>query len=58
MENYIIRIYQRNDKDAEQVAGQVEVVGQEKVQVFHNFEELKVILSTHKTGASYKFRAD
>lgn len=46
VDNYIIRIYRRDEEDLRKMAGIVEQVGTEKKQAFHNLDELWAILTT------------
>lgn len=48
LDNYIVRIYRRDGKDPQRVAGIVEEVGVKGNQVFHNLEELWTILTAVK----------
>lgn len=48
LDNYIVRIYRRDGKDPQRVAGIVEEVGVKGNQVFHNLEELCNILTAVK----------
>ena len=50
MENYIVRIYRRDDEQ-NAVAGIVEVVGTQEEKPFKTHEELLAILNVAKAGA-------
>ena len=45
MESYIVRIYRRDDNNANSIVGMVEMVGKKKNRAFKNFDELKKVLS-------------
>jgi len=51
MENYIVRIYRRNDEQ-NTIAGIVEVVGTEEEKAFKTHEELLAILKMAKAGST------
>jgi hypothetical protein len=55
MENYIVRISRRDEKDPERVTGQVEVIGKEEKKAFKNIEELMEILSRQEKGSDVRF---
>ena len=44
MENYIVRIYRRDQNKPDEIAGLVELVEAEKRQAFKNMDELSQIL--------------
>ncbi len=44
-ESYIIRVYRREDKDARNLVGTVEVVETQEKKPFNNFDELRAILA-------------
>ena len=44
MENYIVRIYRRDQNRPDEIAGLVELVEAEKKQAFKNMDELSQIL--------------
>ncbi|MCW9098516.1 MAG: hypothetical protein OQJ93_14115 [Ignavibacteriaceae bacterium] len=44
MENYIVRIYRRDQHRSDEIAGLVELVEAEKKQAFKNMDELSHIL--------------
>ncbi len=50
MENYIVRIYRR-DEEQNVIAGIVEIVGKQEEKPFKTHEELLAILKAAKTGA-------
>ncbi|MBI5038910.1 MAG: hypothetical protein HZC13_03985 [Nitrospirae bacterium] len=56
LDNYIVRIYRRDGKDSQRVAGIVEEVGVKGNQVFHNLEELWTILTAVKSTPVRKGR--
>lgn len=45
MENYIVRVYRRDDQNPDKVIGTVERVEKEDRQPFHSLSELSKILS-------------
>ena len=45
MENYIVRIYRRDEKDGHKIAGMVEIVEADDKKSFASFEELRRILN-------------
>jgi hypothetical protein len=51
MENYIVRIYRRDD-ELNAIAGIVEIVGTQEEKPFKTHEDLLVILNTAKAGAT------
>jgi hypothetical protein len=51
MENYIVRIYRR-DQEQNAIAGIVEVVGTQEEKPFKTHEELLAILNRAKAGAT------
>ncbi len=51
MDNYIVRIFRRDDNDPDKISGLVEIVAEEKQRVFSGCDELREILSpTEKLG--------
>lgn len=44
MENYMVRIYRRDEEDPEKIAGILEAPGVEEKRVFKSFEELREIM--------------
>jgi hypothetical protein len=44
MENYIVRIYRRDEKDGRRIAGMVEIIEADDRKPFASFEELRQIL--------------
>ncbi len=53
--SYIVRIYRRRSEP--EVMGMVEFPEQDKSQPFHNFEELRGILVSNKTGRTGRTKA-
>jgi hypothetical protein len=51
MENYVVRIYRRDDEQKD-IAGIVEVVGTQQQKPFKTHEELLAILNMAKAGAT------
>jgi len=51
-ENYIVRIYRRDEVDSEKASGIVEDIGAKGKRVFKNFDELLVILRSPETRPS------
>lgn len=58
MDNYIIRIYRRDEEDLRKVAGIVEQVGTEEKRSFHNLDELWAILGYPRSKVSRKRRGN
>lgn len=54
VDNYIVRIYRRDEEDIRKVAGIIEQVGAEEKQAFHNMDELCGILSLGRSELSNK----
>ncbi|MBI5193677.1 MAG: hypothetical protein HZA08_09590 [Nitrospirae bacterium] len=50
VDNYIVRIYRRDEEDIRKVVGIVEHVGAEEKQAFHSMDELCGILSSQGEG--------
>lgn len=50
MENYIVRIYRRDDSNSENVIGMVESVETQRQQPFHNLVTLTELLSGKGVG--------
>jgi len=48
VDNYIVRIYRRDEEDLRKIAGIVEQVGTEEKRSFHSLDELWTILSVAK----------
>jgi len=44
MENYIVRIYRRDEQDDRKIAGLVEIIEADEKKSFASFEELRRIL--------------
>ena len=49
MENYIVRLYRRDDANPENLVGLIETVGADKTRPFHTVSELVAILSEPHT---------
>jgi len=47
MENYIVRIYRRDENDPEKVTGMLESVEYETRQSFHSIDALQALLTPH-----------
>ena len=59
MENYIVRIYRRDQDRPDEIAGLVELVEAEKKQAFKNIDELSQILcSPERKKAPKKKKAN
>ena len=56
MENYIVRIYRRNESDPQQIAGMLENVEKSENTAFKSFEELMQLMSRLPKEADCKFR--
>lgn len=54
VDNYIVRIYRRDEEDLRKVAGIVEQVGTEEKRAFHDLDELWAILSLRRGKLSRK----
>lgn len=54
VDNYIVRIYRRDEEDLRKIAGIVEQVGKEEKQAFHNLDELWTILKSPESRLSRK----
>ncbi len=50
MENYIVRIYQRDEKNSRKIAGMVEIIEADDKKPFGSFEELQQILALPRDG--------
>lgn len=50
MENYIVRIYRRDDNDSENVVGMLENVETQQQQLFHNLVTLTKLLTGRSGG--------
>jgi len=50
MENYIVRIYRRDERDGRKIAGLVEIIEADDKKPFASFEELKQILDLPRDG--------
>jgi hypothetical protein len=50
MENYIVRIYRRDEKDGRKIAGTVEIIEADDKKPFVGFEELRRILDLPRDG--------
>lgn len=50
MENYIVRIYRRDEKDLNSLVGLVEIVGLDEKKPFRNAAELLEILKSAETN--------
>ncbi|HBI23988.1 MAG TPA: hypothetical protein DDX84_07290 [Nitrospiraceae bacterium] len=48
VDNYIVRIYRRDEEDLRKIVGIVEQVGAEEKRSFHSLDELWTILSVAK----------
>lgn len=46
MESYVVRVYRRDEKDSEKLAGLVELADREEQKPFVSFAELRQILSS------------
>ena len=44
MDNYIVRIYRREDTDSQKIAGLVELIESDEKKAFTSYEELREIL--------------
>ena len=44
-ENYVVRIYRRDQRDPKRVAGVVEHIGNQQSRAFHNLSELAQLLA-------------
>lgn len=58
MENYIVRIYRRDDNDPENVVGMLESVETQKQQPFHSLVTLTRLLSDRGTGKAWSTKPD
>lgn len=54
MESYIVRIYRREEDDPQGLIGLVEIIGLEEKKAFHNWDELRAILSKTKDETENK----
>ncbi len=54
VDNYIVRIYRRDEEDLRKIAGIVEQVGKEEKQAFRNLDELWTILKSPESRLSRK----
>jgi hypothetical protein len=46
MESYVVRVYRRDAKDSEKLAGLVELVEVDEEKAFTSFDELRAILNS------------
>ncbi|MBI5407064.1 MAG: hypothetical protein HZA18_05150 [Nitrospirae bacterium] len=54
VDNYIVRVYRREEDDMRKVAGIVEEVRTEEKRAFHNLDELWTILRSPRSKVSRK----
>lgn len=54
VDNYIVRIYRRDEENLRKIAGIVEQVGTEEKRSFHSLDELWTILSICRSELSRK----
>jgi hypothetical protein len=52
-ESYIIRVYRREEEDAKNLVGLVEIVETQEKKPFNNFDELRDILRSRDWKASH-----
>lgn len=58
MENYIVRIYRRDDNDSENVVGMLENVETQRQQPFHNLVTLTKLLTGQGGGNAGSTKPD
>ncbi|HHJ16141.1 MAG TPA: hypothetical protein ENJ80_05525 [Gammaproteobacteria bacterium] len=59
MENYIVRIYRRDENDPEKVTGMLESVEYETRESFHSINALQALLTEHSgPGRRQRVRTD
>lgn len=59
MENYIVRIYRRDEDDPEKVTGMLESVEHETRESFHSINALQALLCAHSaSGLRQSMRTD
>ena len=58
MDNYIVRIYRRDERSPKEIAGIVENVGKKEETPFQSFEELVQLMAKFSNTADLKFRVE